>query len=305
MMSKPLRILVVNARHPEPLRAVEGSRFGPFDFVFEADGTQAEARLAAEPFDAVVFHGADENAASLVQRVAEDLAVVMVSRDRDPENLVCWLQRGIQDLLVPDELSAPAFAQRLRAAIERKRCEGESRRAYATDLGTGLPHQQQLIEHMSHLLALREREPSPMAVLVLRIEGFAATEARLGRELANVLRRKLAVRLRAGVRASDVVAALEDDAFGVLLASILSPDDAQRVGAKLLSSLHAPFKVAGHDVAVAAALGIGQYPQDGSQPASLLSKATGLAASSLAQGRVGLTHFMEAGGRSPGAANDE
>ena len=36
----------------------------------------------------------------------------------------------------------------------------DARKAYATDLETGLPHQQQLIEHMSHLLALREREPA-------------------------------------------------------------------------------------------------------------------------------------------------
>ena len=52
---------------------------------------------------------------------------------------------------------------------------------------------------------------------------------RLGREAANVLRRKLGVRLRAGVRASDVVASLGDDGFAVLLGSILSPADAHRV----------------------------------------------------------------------------
>jgi hypothetical protein len=37
-----------------------------------------------------------------------------------------------------------------------------------------------------------------MALIVLRIEGLAATEARLGTESANVLRRKVAVRLRSG-----------------------------------------------------------------------------------------------------------
>ena len=75
--------------------------------------------------------------------------------------------------------------------------ERAARKAYATDLQTGLPNRQQLIEHMSQLLALRGREPAPMALLVLRVEGFATTEARLGRESANVLRRKVAVRLEA------------------------------------------------------------------------------------------------------------
>ena len=157
---------------------------------------------------------------------------------------------------------------------------------------------------MSHLLALREREPSPMAVLVLRIEGLSTTEVRLGREAANVLRRKVAVRLRAGVRASDVVAAIGADSFAVLLASILTPADAQRVGTKLLKAVHAPFKVTGNDLSVAVALGIAQYPQDGAHPETLLHRANGLAASAQAQGRAGLSNFHETGGQTPAAAND-
>ncbi|HQN39231.1 MAG TPA: diguanylate cyclase, partial [Thermoanaerobaculia bacterium] len=91
------------------------------------------------------------------------------------------------------------------------------------------------------LIALRERQPAPMAVLVLRIEGFESVSARFGREAANVLRRKLAVRLRAGVRASDVVASLGDDSYAVLLAALLAPGAAAHVGAKLLTVLRAPF----------------------------------------------------------------
>jgi diguanylate cyclase (GGDEF)-like protein len=163
-------------------------------------------------------------------------------------------------------------------------------------LETGLPHQQQLVEHMSHLLALREREPAPMALLVLRIEGLALAQQRLGADAAHVLRRKLGVRLRAGVRASDVVAALGDDSFGVLLAALLAPADAQRVGAKLLAALKAPLTIAGQDVAIAVALGVAQYPQDGVQPDALLRRAAGLAASAAAQGRAA---------PSAGAANDE
>jgi diguanylate cyclase (GGDEF)-like protein len=194
---------------------------------------------------------------------------------------------------------------RLHGAIERKRHEREARTAYATDLETGLPHQQQFIEHVSQLLALREREPAPMAVLALRIEGLATTEARLGREAANVLRRRVGVRLRAGVRASDVVASLGDDGFAVLLGSMLSPSDAVRVGAKLTKALMEPFKVAGQQVAVASALGIAQYPQDGAQPDVLLRRAVGLAASTVVQGRAGFANFGEIGGAPAGAANDE
>jgi diguanylate cyclase (GGDEF)-like protein len=262
------------------------------------------ACLADGGCDALVLTD-DDVAIDLAAEVGRDVAIVVVVPDLQAQRVLAWLDRGAQDVLTAAELAAPALAQRLRAAIERKRLERDARTAYATDLDTGLPHQQQLIEHMSQLLALREREPAPMAVLALRIEGLATAEARLGREAANVLRRKVGVRLRAGVRASDVVASLGEDSFAVLLGSILSPADAERVGAKLMQALMQPLRVAGEDLTVATALGIGQYPQDGAQPDALLRRAVGLAAAAQAQGRAGFSNFGAAGAADAGAANDE
>lgn len=284
--------------------ALASSSFGPFEVCVCADRDALLARLADVGCDALVLSdGAD--AIDIAAEAGSDVAILVVVVAVDAERLLAWLGRGAQDVLCVDELGAASLPQRLRAAIERKRLERDARTAYATDLETGLPHQQQLIEHMSQLLALREREPAPMAVLALRVEGLASTEVRLGREAANVLRRKLGVRLRAGVRASDVVASLGDDSFAVLLGSILTPADAERVGAKLLKSLMAPWRVAGQDVSVATALGIGQYPQDGAQPDALLRRAVGLAATAQAQGRAGFSGFGDAGTPAAGAANDE
>jgi diguanylate cyclase (GGDEF)-like protein len=264
------------------------------------------AELSERPVDALLLDADAEGLrAAMVDSLAADMAMLIVAAEPSADTLADWLGRGAQDVLTPADLADASLPRRLRSAIERHRHEREMRKAYATDLETGLPHQQQLIEHMSHLMALREREPAPMALLVLRIEGFATAQARHGTEAANVLRRKIGVRLRAGVRASDVVASLGDDSFGVLLASMLAPADAARVGTKLLAALNAPVKITGQDVAVAAALGIAQHPQDGSQPDALLRRAVGLAASAQAQGRAGFANFSEAGGQPPGAANDE
>jgi diguanylate cyclase (GGDEF)-like protein len=287
-----------------PAAALAASPFGPFEIHPCAGRDAVLARLSDGGCDALVLDdGAD--AIDIAAEAGRDVAIVVVATELDAAGVIAWLERGAQDVLRAEEIAAPSLPQRLRAAIERKRLERDARTAYATDLDTGLPHQQQLIEHMSQLLALREREPAPMAVLALRIEGLATAEARLGREAANVLRRKVGVRLRAGVRASDVVASLGDDSFAVLLGSILTPADAERVGAKLLKSLMQPLRVAGVDLTVATALGIGQYPQDGAQPEALLRRAVGLAAAAQAQGRAGFSTFGEAGGLPAGAANDE
>jgi diguanylate cyclase (GGDEF)-like protein len=234
-------------------------------------------------------------------------AILVVADEPTGVQILQWMQWGVQDVLSTDECTQIGLGQRMLAAIERHRLSQELRAssvaAYATDLDTGLPHEQQLMEHMSQLMALRERQPSPMALLVFRIEGLATAQARWGTDAAHALRRKVAVRLRAGVRASDVVAFLGEDSFSVLLSTMLAPGDAVQVGAKLMAALHEPFKISGADVAVSAALGIAQYPEDGSHAQALLQRAVGLANSSAAQGRVGFANFSEAGGAT--AANDD
>lgn len=304
-MPTPLRILLLAVPFEALAGDFETSPFGPYATLAVADAAAARAELQV-PFDAVLLD-ADGlvHARAACALLCPISAVLIVTADAAPDATLGWLRCGAQDVLGPDELKSPALARRARAAIERHRLGRASRNAYATDLATGLPHQQQLIEHMSHLLALREREPAPMAALVLRIEGFATTEARLGVEAADALRRKIAVRLRAAVRASDVVAAIDDATFAVLLGSLLAPVDAERVGAKLAQLLIEPFSVRGGAIAVAVAIGIGQYPEDGTQPDVLLRKAIGMALDTPAQGRVGMANFEETGARPASAANDE
>ena len=276
----------------------DGDGWGPFEFA--ACPTEAVwQRLGDTPVDVLVVHGGWDGWV----RCAADVAVIIVADEPPVADCLRWLRDGAQDVVSTDQLSQPGWPRRLRAAVERQRVRAVTRQAFATDVHTGLPHAGQLIEHMSHLLALREREPAPMALLVLRIEGLATTMARLGPEAAGTLRRKVAVRLRAGVRASDVVASVGEDSFAVLLSLIDTPADADRVGRKLLGSLGETFKVGGIDLAVATALGIASCPADGTQPDMLLRRAAGLAASAQATGRSGYANRLERGEST--AANDE
>ena len=164
-----------------------------------------------------------------------DSAVVVVAPEPTSAQCIKLLQMGVQDVLAKRHASDDSLGRVLRVAIERKRMDASAKRAFSTDLTTGLPTHAQLLEHMTHLLALREREPAAMALIVLRLEGFRAAEMALGVEAANVLRRKAAVRLRAALRASDVVASLGSDMYGVLLAWIDAESDAEGVARKLLS----------------------------------------------------------------------
>ncbi len=285
---------------------------GPAPATLRADSAcatlaEATARLADTVFDAVLVVQADDVGTlatwPALSQACLDAAVVLVTDMPTPELAVDLLGRGVQAVLATADASPGVLERALHQAVLRKRLEREARKAYATDLATGLPNQAQLLEHMNHLLALRERAPGPMALLVLRIEGLASAEAALGPAAAGALRRKLAVRLRASLRASDVVASIGSDAFAALLAWIDAPAAAERVGAKLVRALQRPLRVVDRELAVAASVGIAHYPEQGKDAQTLLRLAFAGATGSAAIGRAGFANIVERGPAS--AANDE
>lgn len=304
-MSDRLELLCIG----DPLPDLADSPWGRFDCRHSATLADAARRLRESTPDIVLWQG--DSAQSLtallywpgLPQLLLDSALVAVMPRPQPAAAIRLMQRGAQDVLDAGALDVASLARALRLALERKRLERAAQKAYATDLATGLPNHAQLLEHMTHLLALREREPAPMALVVLRIEGLATTEAALGVESANVLRRKVAVRIRAGLRASDVVASLGNDAFAVLLAWIHTTEAAPLVAQKLAATLVTPFSVAGQSCAVTVGLGLASYPADGRDADTLLRCAMGQAAEFEPRGHSGFANFAE---RGPGdAANDE
>jgi diguanylate cyclase (GGDEF)-like protein len=239
---------------------------------------------------------------ALSHAVLDTAVVAVLPEVPDDATQLLLLERGVQDIVVPAEGAADALRRRMEIAVQRKSLDRAARKAFATDLATGLPNHAQLLEHMTHLLALREREPAPMAVIALRIEGLGAVRSTLGIESANVLRRKVAVRLRASLRASDVVASIGNDAFVVLLAWIDAAADGERVAAKLGQSLRQPFSVAGSDVAVTVSVGLALYPEHGKAADALLRRSVGQAASLAAMGGEGTGRGVERDASA--AAND-
>jgi len=302
-VSAPLQVLCIAAEAPE----LWGSAFGPFVLHKVASLEAAADELQVRSHDAVVVDAPDAaglaalSGWSALSHAVLDAAMVVVTPEPDAAAAVQLLQSGVQDVVPPGDVSS--LGRALRLAVERKRLEKAARKAYATDLATGLPNHTQLLEHMSHLVALRAREPAPMALIVLRIEGLAQTEAALGVEAANVLKRKVAVRLRSALRASDVVASLGGNAFAVLLAWIDAADDGERVARKLAASLAQPFSVAGRERTVAVSVGLARFPEHGEQADALLRRALGQAAQVATVGNTGLANAADRGPAA--AANDE
>ncbi len=299
-MSDPLHVLCLSRLPPDLVT----SAFGPFVVqacasLEQVDSQMNEQERDAALLDLTVAGGIDRllHWAGLPRAVLES-AVVVIGPEPTPAMCLRLLQAGVRDVLSAREATPEVLGRVLRLAVERKRLDDAARRAYSIDLTTGLPNHNQLLEHMTHLLALREREPASMALIVLHLDGFHGAEASLGAEAANVLRRKAAVRLRGSLRASDVVASLGPDMFAVLLAWIDADQDAEHVARKLLAAVNQPFQVAGQEVPVGARLGVAQYPGHGKDAQTLMRHAVGQAAGG---NRPGIGRLLG----QAAAANDE
>ena len=302
-MSASLRLLLIGA---SPQFASLAAPAGDAVATTDRAATLAEAQAmlgGEEAYDVIVLDAPSVVvSAAEVEAIAARAALVAVVIEPDAEHALGWLRRGADDVLAPEELAGAAGWRRLRFAIERRRRLEGRQPAYATDPATGLPHRQQLVEHLSQLLALREREPAPMAVLALRVEAPADGGAVDDMEL---LRRKIAVRLRAAVRASDIVASVGDDSFVVLLGAVLSPAEAARVADKLAAGLVVPFRIGAGELSVGVAIGIAHYPHDGCQADRLLRRALALAAVAPPMAPGGPAAAHDPNGTLRTAANDE
>lgn len=289
-MSPPIELLYVSSGTPPDLSITP---YGPLVVHPLAGLEPVRAAMAQQGYDAVVIAcGTGAELAALpgwpgLAPTVRDAAVLVLAPEPEAADALQLMRLGVQDVVPLREGGGLMLARQIRLAVERHRLAAESRHAYATDLATGLPNRSQLMEHMTHLLALREREPAAMALLVLRVDGLASAAAMAGDEAVNVLRRKVAVRLRAGLRASDVVASIGNDLFAVLLAWIDSPADGQRVARKLVESMQRPFSVAGQDLLVAVASGVAQYPLQGKDADGLLRLAQEQAQAEVPLGRAG------------------
>lgn len=258
-------------------------------------------------FDAVLLQAATKQALRALARrpglaaacLASAVIVVAGRPDDGAESEL--LQLGVEAIVPAGD--AAALRRAVRHAVQRKRIERQSRTAFATDLATGLPHQAQLLEQMAQLLALREREPAPMVLVVLRVAAYGGVAVPAGGDAAAALRRKVAVRLRGALRASDIVASIGPDTYAVLLGRLDAPADGERVAAKLVRALQSPLQVAGQPCAVAAAVGLARYPEQGRDALALLHHATvqadAAAARAVAGAAPGRVHGPAA------AANDD
>jgi diguanylate cyclase (GGDEF)-like protein len=148
------------------------------------------------------------------------------------------------------------LADQAALALQNASLLGRIRHQSLHDALTGLPNRLHFADRLDVALAAPPPAPAAVAVLFCDLDHFKVVNDTLGHVAGDELLRQVAERLRASVRAEDVVARLAGDEFAVLLPSVPSEKAARAVADAVERAFDLPFVVDGHELDVTASVGV-------------------------------------------------
>jgi diguanylate cyclase (GGDEF)-like protein len=165
-----------------------------------------------------------------------------------------------------------ALAWLLLARLRREVESAEERMAWRAhhDALTGLPNRHLFQDRLQQALGRAHRAQRLLALLYVDLDNFKTVNDTHGHEAGDHLLQAVAARLAARLRASDTLARLSGDEFGVLMEGLPDASDAAQLAAGLIEALSAPFVAAGQPAFVGASVGIALFPQDARNSDELL-----------------------------------
>jgi len=176
-----------------------------------------------------------------------------------------------QILMLQDVTENRRAEARLQAAA--KEHKQEIKKLELFDLLTGLPNRTFLTDRMEQSLEHARRTGSSLAICYLDIDNFKPINELHGKDIGNKLLANVAECLRSSLRGGDSLARIGGDEFAFLLMGLKSEAELIPLLQKIQLSLAHPFISDDMNVTLSASIGVTIYPQDSSDPDTLLRHA--------------------------------
>jgi diguanylate cyclase (GGDEF)-like protein/PAS domain S-box-containing protein len=169
---------------------------------------------------------------------------------------------------------------------DRKRTEEQIHQLAYSDALTGLPNREQFRKHTERALRAARQKGERLALIFLDLDEFKYINDTLGHDAGDELLCKIADFLQHSIRASDLLAKLDEegpsqvslsrlggDEFTILLPDLRETEVAAKVAERVLEKLRVPMKIQGKEFFITGSLGIALYPDDGDSVDTLLKNA--------------------------------
>jgi diguanylate cyclase (GGDEF)-like protein len=127
---------------------------------------------------------------------------------------------------------------------------------------TQLPNRAVFSGHLERAVAASNRTGKAAGVLLVDVDRFKHVNDNYGHQAGDEMLCQIARRMRAGLRASDVLVRMGGDEFAAIVCDLASPDDAVRIAASLSEALAGPIDLMGREHHVTISVGSATYPRD-------------------------------------------
>lgn len=159
-------------------------------------------------------------------------------------------------------------------AIERKRAEDQIRFLAHHDALTGLPNRSLLKDRLTQAILQTRRHNPWVSVVFIDLDNFKTINDSLGHTVGDELLKAVASRMVGCVKPTDTVVRLGGDEFVILLVDQMASAEAVSTTLDEISTaVSAPYSIEGRALYVTCSMGVATFPNDGSDPESLLMNA--------------------------------
>lgn len=185
----------------------------------------------------------------------------------------------------------------------QKKATAEVFRLAYYDTLTGLPNRQSFLTQLSEGIRQAEKNGSMLSVLHLDLDNFKRINDALGHSVGDELLKVISGRIEKCIRADDFVARnrgshgqlhlarLGGDEFSILLTDVKSPEEAEKVAARITDAISKPIIRDGGEFVITSSIGIANFPDDGIDIDTLVKNADVAMYHAKDAGRNGCTQF--------------
>jgi len=178
-----------------------------------------------------------------------------------------------------------------RDTSERIQAQERLRHAASYDALTGLPNRSLFFEHLRDTIELAREKNWRVAVLCITLDRFKVINDSLGTALGDELLAEFSTRLARCAGTLDAVGRLGGDEFALIQTMPRDQQEAVNRANDVRDALRLPFELHGQQAALTASIGIAMYPDDTSDPGTLVKYADTAMVRAKEAGRDGYRFF--------------
>lgn len=156
---------------------------------------------------------------------------------------------------------------------DRRIAEERIRHLAHHDPLTGLPNRSMLEERMMAALNQAERNGEAVAVLFIDLDRFKTINDSLGHQEGDQLLKHAASRFKQCIRSTDIVSRLGGDEFVIILNHLKSLQHIEQIVEKIRDKFRQEMQLGLQELIVTLSMGVSVFPQDGTEPRTLLKNA--------------------------------